>query len=298
MPDIDAALFRGSGSIPPQDAANCEVNNIGEAITTVLANYGWNGEPAGCILLQLSADHERVAAGTFLTRGSEEKEFVLDASKIWQDANMGVTLTVRLPELDSFVFNDGGLTSDFLPDEEMVHFFHAAQEGGAARPILTADLAGLGIGKFCLRLVCQLSKASAPGRGAVVRYAVMMFPASKAEMLQLSPHARSGSWPGMKLGEGELAMLPTLSAEWGCPLIPLLRPATSFATLPRAPSATALKHAISAIMRRGGAPDGSRNATSLAAKWEKARRNPASFVEKEPSLTWPTHAEEEPSSGE
>ena len=168
MPDIDGDLFRGSGSISAQDAANCEVNNIGDAVTAVLADYGWNGEPAGCILLQLSADNEHVAAGSFLAQGSEEKEFVLDTSKIWQDANMGITLTVRLPELDSFAFNDGGLTSDFLPDEEMVHFFHATQEGGAARPILTADLAALGIGRFCIRLVCQLSKASTRERGAVI----------------------------------------------------------------------------------------------------------------------------------
>ena len=297
MPYIDAELFRGSGSISAQDAANCEVANIGDAITTVLADNGWNGEPAGCILLQLTADHERVAAGSFLTRGSEEKEFVLDTSKVWQDANMGVTLTVRLPELDSFIFNDGGLASDFLPDEEMVHFFHATQEGGAATPILTADLAGLGIGRFCIRLVCQLSKASTRERGAVVRYAVMLFPAAKAELLQMSPHARSGSWPGIKLGEGELDMLPVPTKEWGCPILPLMRPATSFATLPRAPSATALRHAIAAIMRRGGAPEASRNAASLAAKWEKARKNPASFTEREPTLTWPMHAEEEQAAG-
>ena len=131
MPDIDGDLFRGSGSISTQDAANCEVNNIGDAVTAVLADYGWNGEPAGCILLQLSADNERVAAGSFLARGSEEKEFVLDTSKIWQDANMGITLMVRQPELDSFAFNDGGLTSDFLTDEEMVHFFHATLGGGS-----------------------------------------------------------------------------------------------------------------------------------------------------------------------
>ena len=140
---------------------------------------------------------------------------------------MGVTLTERLPELDSFIFNDGVLTSDFLLDEETVHFFHMAQKGGAAKPILTADLAGLGIGRFCIRLVCQLSKASTPERGAVVRYAVMTFPAAKAELLQMSLHVRNGSWPGMKLGEGEMAILLVPTNKWGCPILPLLRPATS-----------------------------------------------------------------------
>ena len=72
MPNIDLALFRGSGSISAQDEANCEVSNIREAIATVLADCGWNSESAGNVLLQLSNDYERLAAGAFLTRGSEE----------------------------------------------------------------------------------------------------------------------------------------------------------------------------------------------------------------------------------
>ena len=299
MPELDSALF--SGKLKPvteEDLAKCEVNNIGEDITNVLTSFGWEGEPTACVLLQLTADNERVAAGTLVTRGQADREFIIDAGKVWQDANMGVTLTIRLPELDSFSFSDGGTASDFLPDEECVHFFHAAKEGGAATPILSANLEKFGIGRFCTRLVCQPSKNSGPTNGVLLKYTYMLFPASRGELLQMSEKVRSGSWPGIKLGEGEMAMLPRPSEQWGCPVIPLIRPAISFSVLGRAPSSAVLRHAISAIMRRCGNPDTSRNAASLQTKWDKLKKNPATFTEKEATVTWPEQAQQAPITGE
>ena len=124
MPELDSALFSGKlRPVTEDDLAKCEINNIGEDITNVLTSFGWEGEPTACVLLQLTADNERVAAGSLVTRGQADREFIIDAGKVWQDANMGVTLTIRLPELDSFSFSDRGTASDFLPDEECVHFF-------------------------------------------------------------------------------------------------------------------------------------------------------------------------------
>ena len=109
MPELDSALFSGKlRPVTEEDLAKCEINNIGEDITNVLTSFGWEGEPTACVLLQLTADNERVAAGTLVTRGQADREFIIDAGKVWQDANMGVTLTIRLPELDSFSFSDGG----------------------------------------------------------------------------------------------------------------------------------------------------------------------------------------------
>ena len=298
MPDLDKGLFSGTTRVTEDDLAKCEVNNIGEDITNVLTSYDWEGGPAACILLQLSADNERVAAGFLITRGRDEKEYTIDASKIWQDANMGVTLTIRMPELDSFTFTDGGLTSDFLPDEECIHFFHATRDGGAAAPILSANLAQHGIGKFCTRIVCQISRASSAARGVMLKYTFMLFPASRAELLQMSERVTSGSWPGIKLGDGEMPLMPRPSENWGCPVLPLIRPGVSFSELGRAPGSAALRHAIAAIMRRCSGPESSRNAASLQAKWDKAQRNPAAFAEKEVPVTWPEQAQQAPTTGE
>ena len=169
MPELDKELFRGKNEVKEEDLANCEVNNVGEDITNVLTSYGWEGEPVACVLLQLTPDNEQIAAGSLVTRGRDEKEYAIDTGKIWQDANMGVTLTIRQPELDSFFFSDGGLTSDFLPDEECIHFFHAMKEGGAATPILSADLGQYGIGRFCTRIVCQPAKSSSAAKGVVLK---------------------------------------------------------------------------------------------------------------------------------
>ena len=287
MPGMDSAMFGQPSDIADSDITNFEVDNIGEAVTDALAGQGWNGEPVGTVLLQLSPDNERVAAGNFCARGRDEREFKIRAEKAWLDADLSVTVTIRMPELDSFSFSDGGLTSDWLQDEEVVHYFHVTQEDGTARPILTPNLEEWGIGKFCLRLVCFPAKACSRKKGVVLKYFLMMYPASKTELTQMSPHTRSGSWPGLKLGEGEMAVLPRPSAPWGCPIVALLKPAVEFAQLAKAPSAAALRHAIACIMRRCGMPDVSRGATSLTSKWERFRTAPASFTTKEVPLVWP-----------
>ena len=290
MPNMDRSMFGQLESISNEDIANNEVENIGESVTTVLANHGWKGEPVGVILLQLSPDNERVASGQFSTRGRDEREFKMRAEKIWLDADLNVTVTIRMPELDSFVFTDGGLTSDWLPDDEVIHFYHGQQEEGAPRPIVTPTLDEWGIGRFCLRLVCYPAKTCSQEKGVVIKYFIMLYPASRAELTAMSPHTMNASWPGLKLGEGELALLPKPSSNWGCPAVALLRPAVPFSQLPKAPSSATLRHAIACIMRRCGAPDVSRGAQSLTAKWERFRNTPTSFATREAPLMWPQAA--------
>ena len=82
MPELDKELFTGRNEVKEEDLAKCEVNNVGEDITNVLTSFDWEGGPAACILLQLTPDNERIAAGMFITRGRDEKEYTLDASKI------------------------------------------------------------------------------------------------------------------------------------------------------------------------------------------------------------------------
>ena len=287
MPNMDSSMFGLPVNINEQDVANCEIENVGDSVTTILANHGWKGEPVGVIILHLSPDNEKVAAGQFSTRGRDDREFKLRADKIWLDADMNVTATIRMPELDSFSFPGGGLTSDWLQDDEVIHFFHVSQEDGAPRPIITPSLDEWGIGRFCLRLVCYPAKSCSKEKGVMVKFFVMLYPDSKASLVAMSPHTADASWPGLKLGEGEMALLPRPLESWGCPVLALLRPAISFDRLPKAPSSAALRHAIACIMRRCGAPDVSRGATSLAAKWERIRSTPTAFASKEVPLMWP-----------
>ena len=78
---------------------------------------------------------------------------------------MRVNVKIRLPCLDSFTFTDGGLTSDFLPGDEVIHYLHELREGAAPKPIVSNNLEEWGVGIFCLRLVCHLAKSSSVKNG-------------------------------------------------------------------------------------------------------------------------------------
>ena len=196
-------------------------------------------------------------------------------------------LTIQLPALDSFVFSDGGLTSDYLPDEQVIHFFHATREGGGSTAILAGDLKAWGINQFCLRLVCHLSKSSNLKNGVRICYNVMLYPAAKPALTKMSHLTSSPGWPGIKLGSGECQVLPVPTVPWGCPILPIMRPAVSFEVVDRAPSAALLKQAIAGIMGRSGTPETARGAKSLSEKWDRLVKNPAEFAVKPPPFTWP-----------
>ena len=298
MAPLDSAMVAGSNhDICETDIQNCETGNSGEAIGDILKDFGWEGRAAGGILLHLSPDNERVAAGSFM-RGTEEREFEVMASKLWADADMRVNVTIRLPCLDSFTFMDGGLTSDFLPGDEVIHYLHQLREGAVPKPIVSNNLEEWGMGIFCLRLVCHLAKSSSVKNGIRIKYHVMIYPAGVGTLRRLSRQVSNASWPGIKLGDGVCPMLPAPTTQWGCPILPLLRPGMPFKMEPTAPGGAALRHVIAGIMGRCGAPDAARSAASLAAKWERLSKKEADFTAKPPPVTWPETRPAAPSTGE
>ena len=168
---------------------------------------------------------------------------------------------------------------------------HEIREGAVPRPILTNDLKEYGVGNFCLRLVCHPAKSSSTKNGVRIKYHVMIYPAGVGELRQMSRQVCDASWPGIKLGEGECAMLPTPTTPWGCPILPLLRPGVP-------PSGPVLRHAIAGIVGRCGAPEAARSAASLAAKWEKLNKNEGDFQPKPAPVTWPAATPPAQSTGE
>jgi len=237
-------------------------------------------------VLTLSPDNERVAGGEFVTRGVEVKDFVWESHKLWPKADKRVVTTVTMPALDSFSFKDGGLTSDFLPDDEVVHFHNLVREGRPAEPVLEADREERGVGKFCLRLIGNVSKGSSED-GMKIKFWVMLYPEDKDVILGMSASAKKPEWPGVKLGEGEMRLLPLPTAAWGCPVVPILVPGQPFEELPRAPSSPALRSAIGAIMRYCGQPESSRTGGKTMEKWDKLAKNTGTLTAKRPAVTWP-----------
>jgi len=285
MAQLGAELFTG-GDLPAEEFNRCEVANRGEAIDDAFRRLaGWGGGPAAGVLLHLSPDNERVVGGEIVTRGADAREITWEAAKVWPEADKRVTITFVLPVLENFLFTGGSMASDIIDGAETVHFLHITREGRPQQPLLNADLVARGIGAFCLRMVCTLSGDHQQGLG--LKYYIMLFPASKEEMQARSDLTTRAEWPGLKLADGVLPLLPMAARRWGCPILPLLLPGQPFAAVARAPSSAALRDAIGAIMRTAGAPEVSRSGASTTAKWDKIVRNPATLVRKPTTLLWP-----------
>jgi hypothetical protein len=250
-----------------------------------------------CIGLSLTPDNRRVQDGILVTRGKlENSEHTLEAKKVWLEAGPGTSITIKLGSVDMFQFTEGGLYSDYVCAEEIDHFFHATEEDRNPRPILTARLRELGIGGFCLRMICQISKSSSSRTGVWLKYVIMLFPEKKETLLE-NELAKHPGWPGLKLQEGEIAILPRPTVAWQCPVLPLLRTGQPFDQLPEAPSAAELRRAVGAIMSKSWEPKLYLTPGSVISKWDKINRNPDELSNKPGPVAWPRQPEPERTTG-
>ena len=289
MPELDKNLFAGDADLDSDEARGAEVRNLGTDINRKLSNSGWNGvEAVGCIGLVLSTDNERVERGTLIVKGQLEEEPIrIEANKIWEDANKNVMLSLKLNNEDIFTFNATGLTSDILPQENIHHGVVLMREDRAPRPVLEGEYEGLGIGNFCLRMACTISKSSSVRKGVVLKYTVLIFPVSKDDMLATYELAQSPAWPGMRVMDGELAVWRRPATKWGCPILPFIMPGAPFEQLPRLPASDEIRHVIATIMERGVVPETGRTGAALLTKWRKLANNPADLSERAGPVTWP-----------
>jgi hypothetical protein len=216
----------------------------------------------------------------------EERDVKISCSKIWADADLNTTITVRIPAADNFRFSAGGLWSDWLPGEETVHYYHKVTEGGPPVPILSGDLREWRIGQFCVRAICNVTKSSTR-RGVMLKCTILLHPGNADEILECSSLSQQPSWPGIKLQDSEIPLKPHPSRLWQCPVMPFLIPGTPFAELAVAPPGNKLRHAIAAIMCKTGAADCYRSVAPMQEKVEKLRRNPGEGAMKKPAIYWP-----------
>lgn len=287
MPDLPSKLFCEDRELTVAEAKK-HVISCDEDIANILSEGGLNGGAACFVVLCLSPDNNRVDSGSFGAQGLEEREFRITASKVWQDAEPSISLTVRMPTMESFKFAEGGLTSDLVDDQELVHFFHRESEGQAPKPILDADLRNTGIGPFSVKLVCLPAASSGIKNGIRIKYQLMLFPSRRADLLKMSQHSNSPSWAGIKLCEGEMPMLPRATKAWGCPIFPLFRGGKPVVSIEDVPKGGLVRFAIAAIMGRCGAPDALKNGGAVESRWSKWVKSPSSFTTKPAPLSWPT----------
>ena len=288
MPPLDKKMFEGEGDFDPEELARGEVSNFKGDATEKLKTFGWDGASKCCSVgLALSMDNKRVDKGVLLVRGLLEDKIAVEASKIWPEAKNGVTLMMRLRDGSIFTFSEGDLGSDIVDQEQVEHGFYKDREGASPTPILEADLADEGVGQFSLRMTCVLSNNSTVRAGVIVKYTVLLFPESKAALLEHYDLAQCAAWPGLRLAEGYIPMLPRPAKNWGCPTIPLLLPGTPFAVTNTAPSPGELRRAIAAMMAKTVMPETARSGAALTTRWRMLVSNPGELHVRAGELTWP-----------
>jgi hypothetical protein len=186
-----------------------------------------------------------------------------------------------------FKFSQGGLTSDIVDQDRIQHAFYDHGEGGTPKVILEADYEAYGIGSFCVRALCGAAKSSSAKEGVNIRYSIVLFPVSKAELLQKYEGAKEAAWPGILTAEGECPMLIKAESAWGCPVWPVLLTGEDLMQQPRLPSGSELRMAIASVMMNAVAPETSRSVKSLLGRWRKLAANPEELVAKKSQPEWP-----------
>ena len=283
-------FFSGDEEVDADDLGKIEVTDFAHAVDRTLHNaFNWDGMAIGVVGLTLTEDNGRVANGVFITRGDTGlSEFTATCDQIWPEGPAHVTLAINVKSLNPFTFSRGGLWSDLIPQERFLFSFYDKLAGATNAPILGTP-EGEGIGEFCLRVVCQPSSTSSGRKGVVCKYMILLFPSS-AEELSCTPEAQFAGWPGLKIGDGYFPLGPAPSRKWQCPILPLIRPGTSFSENNTAPSSYRLRFAIAGVMTMSVQPDTARGSNALLAKWEKIRTNPRELTEKGPATCWPATA--------
>jgi hypothetical protein len=252
-----SVFFGGEEDIDGDDLACMEVGNFSTDIDLTLSHhFGWKKKAIGVIGLSLTPDNLRVASGQLITRGSLElKDKKIPANLIWPAARASTNLVIKFPAADEFIFENGGLWSNILSDNNVSHGYYDAAEGRGGQALLGEDERRQGTHTgFSLRMTAQISSLSSPTRGVILKYVILLFPAS-AEELDDSPESRHAGWPGLKVAEGTMPLGPAPKKPWQCPILPFLKPITPFAQEDMAPTSEKLRAAVASIMRNAHTAD-------------------------------------------
>ena len=297
MPESDKSYFEGPSQISATLAKKLIIADEDTAVVSGLKKFKWTGKTTGVVVLSLAADNSRIDAGTFGVRGPlAAKELRWAACDIWKGAQRDVYLRFKVPEGERFNFSDGGLCSDYLSMEEIECACEVTEDDGSPTQIEAGDWSEWGAGQFCLRLVASLQKATHRS-GVVLKYWVLLYPGSQEEIMEVSELAQNASWPGIRVTEGEMSLLPTGGKAWACPVLPFLLARTPLHQADGFPTSAEMARCIAAIMARSAAADPYPDKTGVLQRWQRFANHPDEFTPRDSNLIWPAAAPEQPESG-
>jgi hypothetical protein len=152
--------------------------------------------------------------------------------------------------------------------------------------VLAEERTRAGIDDFSTRIVCQVFGTSDGRKGVIVKYNILLVPASQHTLAEI-PESKYAGWPGLACHEGSFPMDPRPTVAWKCPIVPFVRPGIPYAELQMAPPEGRPRIYMAAIMRRVNQPDILNTGGAVAAKWERLRANPRELLFTQPTTSRP-----------
>ena len=290
MSIMDSSLFKGSDDIDMAELERATVGNFSSDVGVTLGRFGWSGLTlCGSVGLALSADNESVDRSVFLVNGPvDSKTILVEGNKLWPETDVKIRLAITLKKACVFNFSAGWLASDIVAQEDIEHGFFAVEEGQQPAPVLAADFEEWGISNFALRMLCTVSKNTSLRAGVVIKHTILIFPLGKDDLLAKYEAAQSPAWPGIRLVDGHMPLLPRPETAWQCPVVPLIKRGSSDGEQRDWPQAADLRRAVAATMGAAWKATIARTASSLLNKWQKIANNPADLAQETGDLVWPT----------
>ena len=297
MPDIDKVLFSGQENISSAEWAALSTPDMGEAsVAEFLEGTGWDGNVAGVVGLQLSADNSRPTAARFAMAGQwSDRPNRIQAQKVFAEAPADWLLEVNLPNMGLFNFADGSMASEYVGGDALECQFYTVVEG-EKKMVDDEQLGEKGISYFSLRAVCSLAKTCGAKWGIWVTATILIFPEGQDAMKGLSAAAAEAAWPGVKFAEGDVKILPEAGRgkaalngkAWGCPVAPALQTGAPWAEAAGPLKPADVMAAVGSLLNVGVLADSSLNEESMKRKWAKIQRGgPDSMKARKAEKSWP-----------
>lgn len=295
MPELDKALFAGRDLVSLTDWTKLSTTDLNKsAVDEFLEGFGWDQQAAACVGVRLSPDNTRVLGARLALAGKWSENVELPAKRLWPDAPENLILAVELDNMSSFRFAEGELWSDMVGGDVLKKSFKTVV-AGVEKLVELAEVRTMGIAPdgFVARAIGSIAKTSGGRYGVWLAVTILVYPIIEGEEMQAV--ALDPAWPGIKLSDGEVAILPpsgrgksALNGKaWGCPIAPAIQPGSPWEAAPGPLASADVVTAIGALLNTGCIADACISFESMRKKWEKIKRAPGDLRRKKAEKSWP-----------
>jgi len=221
---------------------------------------------------------------------------------VFSNADPEIVLEIKLPDLSVFRCRENTMWSIYVPEEAV-----EARYLKKKQVLRREELEEQGVGNFCLRAVTSLAKSCGKKWGLWLQITLLIYHIPADRMPNVGPAVDDPAWPGIKLTEGQLALLPTAGPkskmwggkDWGAPIVPVLAPGTPMEAAPGPPDQEQLLEACRTLLNRGCLAEAVLHIESMEKRWQAIQEKGGPPKRRPAEKTWPEKEKqgEKPSKG-